>query len=120
MTKANILNIGLGALIVTFSVIYFIIANKISYNFKGDFVSDLYDLKMEAISTQAQIYGENNQDLFNEEKDVYITVDELAQNNYVINSEGKVIDPRDETKTLNDLKIKLTKQDDKVVAKILG
>ncbi len=120
MTKVNILNIVLVALIGIFSVIYFIIANKISYNFQGDFVNDLYDLKMESISMQAQIYGDNNPDLFNENKDVYITVDELAQNDYVLNNDGVVIDPRDETKTLNDLKIKLTYENEKVTAKILG
>ena len=49
-----------------------------------------------------------------------MTVEDLAYANAIIsNSEGVVKDPRDENKTLNDLKVKIISDNDKVTAKVL-
>lgn len=119
MKKISKLGICLIVLVAVFTVGYFIAANKISYNFTVDYEKDLYNLRINTIEKNAKIYGENNADLFAEASDVYITVDDLAQKGFIINNEGVVVDPRDEAKNLNDLKIKLTKKEENITAKVL-
>lgn len=107
--------------ITVFGVIYFLAANNLSYAFTVDYESDLYKQTLESIEKNAIIYGENNLDLFAVGKEIYVTVDELAQKGLAItSSDGKVIDPRDNTKNLNDLKVKITYENNQVTAKIVG
>lgn len=119
MKKIGGMGISLIVILVVFTIGYFVVANKISYDFTTDYEKDLYDLKLNTIAKNAKIYGENNADLFAEAEDAYITVADLAKQEFIINNEGIVVDPRDEEKNLNDLKIKLTKKDDEVTAKVL-
>lgn len=107
--------------VAIFGIIYFIAANKVSYAFNIDYDQKLYDQTLASIENNATVYGENNLKLFDEEKDVYMTVGDLAEKGLVLcRTEGVVSDPRDEEKTLNDLKIKLTYENEKVTAKVLG
>ncbi len=120
MKKVSITTILLGVVLLIFTISFFWFANRASYEFKSDFESDLYALTLEAITDQAEVYGQYTNDLFKDNKSVYITVDDLAQKGFVINNDGVVEDPRDNTKKLNDLKIKLTKNKEKVTAKVLA
>ena len=120
MKKNGYTVVELLVVIAVFGIGYFIIANNISYAFSVDYEKELYNQTLTAIETNATIYAENNLKLFESEKDVYLTVGELAEKGLVLNnSEGKVSDPRDDSKTLNDLKVKLTYEDNKVTAKVL-
>lgn len=107
--------------ITIFGVIYFLAANNLSYAFNVDYESDLYKQTIESIEKNAVIYGENNLDLFVAGNEIYITVDELAQKGLAItSSDGKVVDPRDKSKNLNDVKVKITYENNQVIAKIVG
>lgn len=106
--------------IVIFGVIYFLIANNISYAFSLNVEEELYNLTIDNIEKTAKIYGENNLELFKEDKDIYLTVSELIENNILTAEEGKLTDPRNSSKDLNNLKVKLTLEDEnKVTAKVL-
>ena len=120
MNNRGYTGVELLVVIGLFSIGYFLVANKLSYNFDVSYEEDLYELKINSIETQAGLYGETNQALFSEGNEVYMTVEDLAYANAIIsNSEGVVKDPRDENKTLNDLKVKIINDSDKVTAKVL-
>lgn len=107
--------------IAVFTVGYFVTANLLSRDFDVDYEQDLYDLKIAAIEEQAAIYGEVHTEIFAEGNDAYMTVEELALENVIIStSEGVVADPRNSEETLNDLRVKITSNDDEVTAEVLA
>lgn len=118
--KNGKISISLLIILGIFTIGYFFIANKFSYNFDVDFEEDLYELKIASIERQSEIYAKGHSELFSESNDIYLTVEELATENVIIsNSDGNVIDPRDKDKTLNELKVKITNKDDEITAKVL-
>lgn len=121
MNKKGYTTIELLIFLGVFTVIYFTTTVIVSKNFQGDYVDKLYDEKIAAIEKQASIYGENTKDFFKENDSVYMTIEELALANVIIsNEEGKVTDPRNKEKSLSDLRVKISKEDDKVTAKVLS
>lgn len=120
MRKNGYTVVELLVVIAVFGVIYFIAANKVSYAFDYNYEEELYKQTLSSIEKGARIYGENNLKLFEEEKDIYVTVEDLAKEGFILNNtEASVSDPRDEKKTLNDLKVKITYENDGVSAKVL-
>lgn len=118
--KKGYTGVELVIVIAVFTVGYFLIANTLSYNFDVDYEEDLYNLKIASIEEQAAIYAEGHTDMFVESNDVYMTVEELAMNNAIIStSDGVVADPRDSENTLNDLRVKITNEDEKITAEVL-
>lgn len=118
--KKGYTGVELVIVIAVFTVGYFLIANTLSYNFDVDYEEDLYNLKIASIEEQAAIYAEGHTDMFVESNDVYMTVEELAMNNAIIStSEGVVADPRASENTLNDLRVKITNEDEKITAEVL-
>ena len=114
------ISIGLLIILGIFTIGYFLIVNKFSYNFDVNFEEDLYELKIAAIEKQSEIYAKGHSELFSESSDVYLTVEELATENVIISdNDGNVLDPRDSEKTLNELKVKITNKDDEITAKVL-
>lgn len=122
MKKNGYTIVELLIVLAVFGLAYFMIANKVSYAFKVDYNSEIYNQTITSIEKNAKIYAENNLDLFKEGKDVYLTVADLAQKNLVFHdNNGVVSDPRENGKTLNDLKVKLTlESDNSVTVKVLG
>ena len=118
--KKGYTGVELVIVIAVFTVGYFLIANTLSYNFDVDYEEDLYNLKIASIEEQAAIYAEGHTDMFVESNDVYMTVEELAMNNAIIStSDGVVADPRESENTLNDLRVKITNEDEKITAEVL-
>lgn len=121
MKKNGYTVIELVVVLVVFSVGYFaatwIISGKVNVNFE----EELYEEKISAIEKQASIYAMTDESLFEKDKVAYLTVGDLVEKNAIISNEnGKVNDPRNEEKDLNDIKIKLTKDNDKVTAVVLN
>ena len=118
--KKGYTGVELVIVIAVFTVGYFLVANTLSYNFDVDYEEDLYNLKIASIEEQAAIYAEGHTDMFVESNDVYMTVEELAMNNAIIStSDGVVADPRASENTLNDLRVKITNEDEKITAEVL-
>lgn len=111
--------VDLVIIIAVFGFITFLTINRVSYALSDD-KSEVYNLEIKLIETQAKAYGKDKIDEI-KEKDQIITVNTLVNEKYLTadDEEGKVYDPRDEKKTLNTNKIKLTydKNKDEVVAK---
>lgn len=109
------------AVVILFSGFYFITINKISYAFSDSSVN-FYEEKIKSIANLAKTYAEYNPDIFGEEDYVYFTVSELVEKGVLVadTSNGDVLDPADESKTLNDLKVKITSKDGKIEAKVLN
>lgn len=121
MKKNGYTGVEILIVILVIGIIYFIAANNVSYAFEVNYEEALFDQTVESIEKMATMYGMQNLELFAEEKDYYITVGELAEQGVILNDgEGKVIDPRNEDKTLNDLKVKLTYENEEVTAKLLA
>ena len=120
MNKKGYAGIEMIIVLALFTVGYFVVANIISYNFDVNYEEDLYDLTISSIEKQAALYGENNTEIFAESNDVYMTIEQLAAANAIIStSEGVVADPRDDSKTLNDIRVKITNNDDEITAEVL-
>lgn len=120
MNKKGYAGIEMIIVLALFTVGYFVVANIISYNFDVNYEEDLYDLTISSIEKQAALYGENNTEIFAENNDVYMTIEQLAAANAIIStSEGVVADPRDDSKTLNDIRVKITNDDDEITAEVL-
>ena len=113
-------SVSLIILLAVFTVGYFMLANRFSYDFDVNYEEDLYDLKIASIEKNAAIYAEEHEELFAESSDVYMTVEELALANVIIsNTEGVVDDPRNNEDNLNDLRVKITNKDDVITAEVL-
>lgn len=121
MNKHGYTAVELIIVIAIFTVAYFTTAVVISKDFNVNYEESMYNQKIAAIEKQATLYAENKEELFEDSNSVYMTVEELALANVIINNEdGVVTDPRDTDKNLNDLKVKITNENDKVTAKVLG
>ncbi len=120
MKKNGYTVVELAIVLGIFSICYFaatwIISSKLNVNYE----EEMYNQKLAAIENGAVLYAKVNSKLFEKENTVYLTVDDLAKANAVISSNGEVIDPRDEESSMNNIKIKVTNENDKITAKILS
>ena len=109
------------AILLIFTIGYFITVNKVSYAFAYNEEQELYNSKINLITKCALIYGEQNPDLFKEKDSIYITVNDLVEAGLIEadDEDGNVKNPMSDVKVLNDLKIRLTFKNDKVNVKIL-
>lgn len=110
----------LAIVLLVYTIGYFVIINKVSYAFDNNIdVNKLYNVRVDVITSCAISYGEDNKDSFNEEGLLYITVQTLVDNNYLVaDTDGKITNYLDETETLNDKKIRLKNIDGKISAEI--
>lgn len=106
--------------LVIFTIVYFTLANNISYSLTTDV--NLYDSEINLITNVAQMYAEGNPDIFEDKDYAYFLVEDLVESGYLApdNENGDVLDPTSEVKTLNDLKIKAEKKNDKIVITVLN
>lgn len=120
MKKNGYTMVELLVVIAVFGIFFFLAANKVSYAFDYDYEKELYNQTISSIEKCAKIYAENNLKLFESTKDIYITVGELAEEGFVISGKEYIVtDPRDTSKNLNEIKVKLTYEDEVVTAKAL-
>ncbi len=113
--------VELVVVLAVFSVGYFLTANYVSKSLNVNLEETLYENKINAIETQAKIYAQNTDSLFEKSSSVYMTVEELAKCNAVLfDEDGKVRDPRDNNSNLNNLKVKITNKDNEINVKVLS
>ena len=112
--------IDLLIVIVVFGAITIFGISKVSYALSDD-KTELYNLEIKYLETQAKAYGQTQiEELKQSSKTT--TVNSLIAEKYVQadDDKGNVLDPRDEKRTLNDKKIKLSynAETDSVEAKL--
>ena len=122
LNKKNIVLYEIIAVLVIFTVIYFIVVANASHAFENNDENVVYNNKITLICKAAEKYASDNIKLFKEKTTIYVTVDELVEKGYVPvdDEEGNVNDPSSSVKTLNEVKIRLTYEDDKIEAKALN
>lgn len=97
-------------LIVFLGIITFIGVNKVSYAF-DDTSIEAYNSEIKLIKTCAKKYGESKKDeVRNSVTGVKIKVNDLIEYGCLkdVDKNGKYLDPRDDTKSLNDLELNLS------------
>lgn len=102
-----------------FSIFYFTAAFMISKTLDVDFLNDSYEHKIAYIEDGAVMYAKLNEDLFKDNKTIYVTVEDLVRAHTVYSSNGVVEDPRSDGNNLNNVKVKITNENNKIKAKIL-
>ena len=106
--------------IAIFTVIYFIGVYNVSHAFSYSPQEEEYKAKIHLIEKQAVEYAKQDKTFFDKKNTVYLYVEDLVQANYLSSDkEGDVIDPRNSTKSLNNLKIKLIKEKKSIKASIV-
>lgn len=110
----------LAVILIVFTIGYFVIINKVSYAFENNIdISKIQNDKLKLIVKIAEKYGEENIELFNEEGLLYITIQNLIDKGYLIpNEDGYIKDFMDNNKILNDKKIRIKKENEKITAEI--
>ena len=106
--------------LVLFTAIYFIAANKISYAFSNEFDdTKLFSTTIDTIKKCAVAYGKQNKDIFNDEKIIYIKVQDLIDNNFLVpNESGNIVNPLKNNETLNSNIIKLKLENEEILVEI--
>ena len=107
-------------ILVVFTISYFAIVNKISYAFENNYdLNGAYDKRIETITTCAEAYGTANFEDFNDEGLMYITVQNLIDNGYLVpNEDGIILNYLNDTETLNNKKIRIKHENNKITAEI--
>lgn len=89
--------------------------SKVSHAFSDD-PDNLYKSEQKLILTVAKNYGKDNiEELIEHKNSRIITVDDLVVNGYLnpTNEKGDYLDPRDNTRIMNDINIKITYNEEK-------
>lgn len=109
------------AIMTVFTAVYFFGAFQISYAFNYDEAKASYDAKIKLIEKGAKLYAENDESIFLSGDTVYVTVADLIAKNYLVadNENGDYKDPTSEVKTLNDVKVRISKKENNIEVKIL-
>lgn len=114
--------IALGTILVVFTIVYFVVANKISYAFSDGLNTDeMYDRAIEIINKSAISFGEDNIELLKESENstIYSKVQDLIDNGYLVPDEnGNIVNPTNPTKLLNSCGLKIKYKDDKVTSEV--
>lgn len=108
------------AVLLVFSIAYFTIANKISYAFENSYdLTGAYDLRIKNITEHAELYGNDHLEDFNDEGLLYIAVQTLIDEEYLVASEDGTLDNYfDESTPLNNKKIRIKNIEGNITAEI--
>ena len=108
MNKKGYTVLELLIVIIVFGIITAVTLSATSYAFR-DNTDEYYESKVSDIESNARRYGSTLEELKTEGSKV-ITVKELVDAGYLSsdNKNGDIIDPRNEKKTMNNVKIKIT------------
>lgn len=121
MKKNGYTIVELSIVLGVFSICYFTAAWLISGKLNVNYEEQMYEDKLTTIENGAVYYAKTHENLFEKENVAYITVEDLAKSNIVRSQDNyEVIDPRDNDSTMNNIKIKLTNENEKITAKILS
>lgn len=122
MKNKNIILYEIIGVLLTFTVIYFLLVNKVSYAFVYNEADVLYNNKMKLIEKSAKLYANQNMDTLKKDETIYVTVNDLVSGGYLIadDNEGNVNNPKSDVKNLNETKIKITYKNEHLETKILN
>ena len=97
------------SILLVFTIGYFVVVNNISHAFTApNSTQEAYDRTVSTIKKIANIYANNNKDIFKENDIVYIKLQDLIDNKLLIpNEDGLLLNPlTGESLNTNVIKIK--------------
>ena len=115
MKKNGYTVVELAIVLGVFSACYFVATWIISGKLNVNYEEEMYKERIASIELGAFYYAKSSENLFKEENTVYVTVEDLAKNNVVRSN-----DPRDEESSMNNIKVKITNENDEITAKVLS
>ena len=103
-----------------FSVIYLIGVLSVAHAFKYDKLTEEYNSVITLLKAQAEQYAEDKSNaLFKEGNTATIYANDLVKDKYFkADDNGNILDPRDTSRNLNDIKIEIIKDNDSYTANI--
>ncbi|MGN1378926.1 MAG: hypothetical protein ACI4XR_00790 [Bacilli bacterium] len=107
-------------ILVLFSIFYFVTMNKFSYAFSYNEVEVSKESQNLLINKCAQVYAENHQELFKDSDTIYVSINELVEENILPSEDGKVYEAGSNVKTINNYKVRITLKDGNYEMKILS
>lgn len=107
------------AVLLIFTIGYFLMVNKISYAFENSVdLSNSHDNKIKVIEECSKKYASINDNLFNEDDTIYIKVSDLVKADLLTtNREENVVDILN-GKILDDNVIKIKKEQDNYIIEV--
>lgn len=107
------------AVLLVFTIGYFLMVNKISYAFDNSVdLSNSHDKKIKVIEECSKKYASINDNLFNEDDTIYIKVSDLVKADLLTtNREENVVDILN-GKILDDNVIKIKKEQDNYIIEV--
>ena len=107
------------AVLLVFTISYFLMVNKISYAFDNSVdLSNSHDNKIKVIEECSKKYASINDNLFNEDDTIYIKVSDLVKADLLTtNREENVVDILN-GKILDDNVIKIKKEQDNYIIEV--
>lgn len=107
------------AVLLVFTIGYFLMVNKISYAFENSVdLSNSHDNKIKVIEECSKKYASINDNLFNEDDTIYIKVSDLVKADLLTtNREENVVDILN-GKILDDNVIKIKKEQDNYIIEV--
>lgn len=108
------------AILLLFTISYFLIVNKVSYAFDEEYdLKFAYDKQIEIIKKCAKDYAKKHNNEFNEEGIIYIDVQKLIDEKYLMPSKnGKINNPLKVNEDINKNKIRIKKDKNKLKVSI--
>ena len=89
MKKNGYTVVELAIVLGIFSICYFTATWVISSKLNVNYEEGMYSQKIACIENNAVLYAKANDKLFEKDKTIYVTVDDLAKANAVISSDGE-------------------------------
>lgn len=108
------------AIIFVFTISYFIVVNHVSFAFSNKYdVNKSYSTLIDTIKQCSIAYAKNNPNLFKNDNIIYIKVQDLIDSNLLVtNNNENIINPIDQTSSLNSNIIKIKIENDEIVVSV--
>ncbi len=120
MNNRGISTIEILVVVGVFSLIYLVGVINVTFAFETPATEEAYNDAITSILNQSEIYAEKNSELFLETDTIELYINDLVEEGYLpANSNGDIVNPVDETDTLNDIKISIVKSGETYTATVV-
>ena len=112
--------ISLVVVLFVFTIIYFGVVSHVSHAFSSNYnAKESYNILINTIKECSKAYVKNNTDLFKQDTIAYIKVQDLIDNDLLIaNSDGNIINPLNESESLNSNIIKIKVEEEEIIVSV--
>jgi len=112
--------IALVIVLFVFTIGYFGVVNHVSHAFSSNYnAKESYNILINTIKECSKAYVKNNTDLFKQDSIAYIKVQDLIDNDLLVaNSDGNIVNPLNESESLNSNIIKIKVEEEEIIVSV--